>query len=182
MHRQPLLDKLSFYRASNDEEIRLLETTRTFILENTLCFDRSLQVGHITGAAWILNPERTHVLLTHHRKLNKWLQLGGHADGDPDLLRVAMREAQEESGMFDFIPLSENIFDIDVHEIPPHKEDPRHLHYDIRFLFEANMRTPIKITDESHDVQWIPMERVREYTNESSILRMVRKSLALRSM
>ncbi len=177
MHRRLLLDKLSMYRASNDEEVRLLETTRQFIIENTRCFDRSLQIGHITGAAWILSLERTHVLLTHHRKLNKWLQLGGHADGDPDVLRVAIREAQEESGISEFVPLSEDIFDIDVHEIPPHKNDPRHLHYDIRFLLAADMQIPLKITNESHDIQWIPINRVAEYTNESSILRMVRKSL-----
>lgn len=177
MHRRLLLDKLSVYRTSNDEEVRLLETTRQFIIENTRCFDRSLQIGHITGAAWILSLERTHVLLTHHRKLNKWLQLGGHADGDPDVLRVAIREAQEESGIKEFTPLSDRIFDIDVHEIPPHKNVPQHLHYDIRFLLEADMKAPLKITDESHDVRWIPIARVSEFTNESSILRMVNKSL-----
>lgn len=177
MHRRPLLDKLSVYRASNDEELRLLEMTRQFIVENTRCFERSLQIGHITGAAWIMSPDRNHVLLTHHRKLNKWLQLGGHADGDPDVLRVAIREAQEESGIKEFTPQSEEIFDIDVHEIPAHKNVPQHLHYDIRFLLEADMKAPLKITDESHDVSWIPMVRVSEFTNESSILRMVGKSL-----
>jgi 8-oxo-dGTP pyrophosphatase MutT (NUDIX family) len=177
MHRRPLLDKLSVYRASNDEEFRLLEITREFIVKNIKCFERSLKVGHITGAAWVVNSVRTHVLLTHHRKLNKWLQLGGHADGDPDVLRVAIREAQEESGIKEFTPLSEEIFDIDVHEIPPHKNVPQHLHYDIRFLLEADMKAPLKITDESHDVRWIPIARIPEFTNESSILRMVSKSL-----
>jgi 8-oxo-dGTP pyrophosphatase MutT (NUDIX family) len=177
MHRRPLLDKLSVYRTSNDEEFRLLETTRQFILENTRCFDRSLQIGHITGAAWILSRERTHVLLTHHRKLNKWLQLGGHADGDPDVLRVAMREAQEESGISEFVPLSEDIFDIDVHDIPAHNNVSQHLHYDIRFLFEADMKAKLRITNESHDVRWIPIVKVFEFTSEPSILRMVSKSL-----
>jgi 8-oxo-dGTP pyrophosphatase MutT (NUDIX family) len=180
MHRQPLLKKLSAYRTHHDEELRLLVRTIKFVTENVNCFDRSLQAGHITGAAWILNPARTHALMTHHRKLNKWLQLGGHADGDANVLRVAMREACEESGISVFVPVSEDIFDIDIHEIPPHMNDPRHLHYDIRFLFETDMSTELNVTHESHDLQWIPIHRVEEYTAEPSIMRMVEKSLVRR--
>jgi 8-oxo-dGTP pyrophosphatase MutT (NUDIX family) len=176
MHRQSLLNKLSTYRAADDEERYLQKQVKQFVLDNPDCFERALAAGHITGAAWIVNPLRTHVLLTHHRKLNKWLQPGGHADGDTDIMRVAIREAQEESGIPAFIPLSDEIFDIDIHEIPPHKNIPRHLHYDIRFLLEADMKTEIKASDESHEIRWIHLDRVTEYTRESSILRMLRKT------
>lgn len=170
------MQKLIAYHAIDIEEKRVLALVIEFVETHPDCFEHALQTGHITGAAWIVNSERTHVLLTHHRKLNKWLQLGGHADGDPDVLRVAIREAKEESGIAVFVPLSADIFDIDVHEIPRHKNDPSHLHYDIRFLFEADMRTELKITNESHDLQWIPIDRVNEYTDEASILRMVNKT------
>src|SRR5215510_11521790 len=91
---------------------------RQFVAANPNCFERSLQIGHVTGSAWIVDLDRTHALLTHHRKLNKWLQLGGHADGDPDILRVALREAREESNLDAIRPVSENIFDVDIHVIP----------------------------------------------------------------
>lgn len=180
MHRQFLLNKLSAYHAEDPEERRLLEVTRRFVEENEDCFERSLSIGHITGAGWVVNPDRTHALLTHHRKLNKWLQPGGHADGDSDVFRVALREVQEESGIDRIIPLSEDIFDIDVHEVPSHKKDLPHLHYDIRFLFEADMLAELKVTHESHDLQWIPMDRIKEYTGEASILRMVKKTFSWR--
>ncbi|MBL7960869.1 NUDIX hydrolase [bacterium] len=176
MHRRFLLEKLACYRASNDEENKLIHATIQFVKTHVNCLERNLQTGHITAAAWIVNADRTHVLLTHHRKLNKWLQLGGHADGDPDVLRVAIREAQEESGIDVFVPVSEDIFDIDIHQIPSFKSDPLHLHYDIRFILEADMRGTVKVTHESHDVQWIPLNKVQDYTSEASIMRMVKKT------
>ena len=118
MHRKPLLDQLSVYRARDSREAGTVEELRRFVEANADCFERSLRIGHVTGSAWILDGERTHALLTHHRKLNKWLQLGGHADGDPDMLRVAMREAREESSLAVIQALSEQIFDVDIHIIP----------------------------------------------------------------
>lgn len=182
MHRQLLLKKLSVYCTFNEEERHSLEVIRQFVTSHKDCFERSLQAGHITGAGWVVNPERTHALLTHHRKLNKWLQIGGHADGDHDILRVAIREVQEESGIADVISVTEDIFDVDVHEIPRHKEVPPHWHYDIRFLFEADRGAELKITDESHDLRWIPIDRIREYTDEPSILRMVKKTILQRTL
>src|ERR1700760_3033979 len=82
------------------------------------CAHRSLLHGHLTGSSWILNESRTHALMTHHRQLNRWLQLGGHADGDLDLQRVATREAQEESGLKSVRCVSSIPYDVDVHTIP----------------------------------------------------------------
>ena len=86
------------------------------------CFDRTCRPGHITGAAWILSVDRRRALLTHHRKLDRWLQLGGHADGQWHIEEVALREAREESGLthFDIVPINGVVmpFDVDVHEIP----------------------------------------------------------------
>src|SRR5437773_8684321 len=126
----------------------MMEALRQFVEANVDCFERSLQIGHITGSAWIVDRDRTHALLTRHRKLNKWLQLGGHADGDPDILRVALREAREESNLDAIRPVSEAIFDVDIHLIPERAGEPEHLHYDVRFLLEADRGSPLLATSE----------------------------------
>ena len=134
--------------------------------------------GHITGSAWIIDATRHYVLLTHHAKLNKWLQLGGHADGELNPLAVAMREAREESGLTKLRVISEEVFDVDRHLIPARKTDPDHFHYDIRFMIEADPDEPLLISDESHDLAWIEIAKMAEYNNEESMLRMARKTLA----
>ena len=143
-------------------------------------FSKDNKKGHFTGSAWIVSPDRSMVLMTHHRKLNMWLQLGGHADGIDDLISVAIREAKEESGFDNFALVSEKIFDLDIHEIPAIAEGPIHLHYDVRFLLEADPKNnTIVISDESHDVQWIALDKVVKLNPENSIQRMVKKTSAL---
>ena len=140
-------------------------------------FSKENKEGHFTGSAWIVNPDRSMVLMTHHRKLNMWLQLGGHADGMEDLISVAIREAKEESGFNEFVLLSDRIFDLDIHKFPATKDEPRHHHYDVRFLLEADPNNnTIIISDESIDVQWIPLDKVLSLNPESSIQRMVKKT------
>jgi 8-oxo-dGTP pyrophosphatase MutT (NUDIX family) len=146
-----------------------------FVEAHENCFERSLQIGHVTGSAWIVDPDRTHTLLHHHGKLDRWLQLGGHADGDSDVRNVALREAREESGLTSVRPVSADIFDVDVHCIPARGAEPEHFHYDVRYLFEADRSEPLRITNESKDLQWVRLDRVEELTQEESILRMVRK-------
>ncbi len=146
-----------------------------FVWAHENCFDRSLLVGHVTGSAWIVDLDRTHVLLTHHRKLDKWLQLGGHADGDSDVLRVALREAREESGLTSVRPVRESIFDVDIHLIPARKTEPEHFHYDVRYALEADRGEALRMSDESHDLRWVRVDEVAVLTQEESVLRMVRK-------
>ena len=143
-------------------------------------FSKENKEGHFTGSAWIVSPDRSMVLMTHHRKLNMWLQLGGHADGTEDLISVATREAKEESGFDNFVIVSEKIFDLDIHEIPAIAEGSIHLHYDVRFLLEADPKNnTIVISDESHDVQWIALDKVVKLNPENSMHRMVKKTSAL---
>ena len=141
------------------------------------CYLRTHLPGHITGSAWIVNTERTHVLLVHHAKLNKWLQPGGHADGDENILNVALREAEEETGLTDF-NYKNSIFDIDIHPIPARKDFPQHLHYDIRLLLETNQLYPPMVSEESHDVRWIALQEVAALSQHNpSILRMIQKTI-----
>ena len=136
------------------------------------CLDRTHVPGHLTGSGWVVHPGTESVLLTHHRRLNRWLQLGGHADGEPDLCGVAMREVVEESGVEVVRPAYLPIFDIDIHRIPEHGDVPAHDHYDVRFAFVVDEKTEPVVSDESHDVAWVPLAELERYTREPSMLRM----------
>ena len=139
-------------------------------------FLRTTPLGHITGSAWVVDPTEENVLLTHHKKLGIWVQLGGHADGEPNVLSVALKEAEEESGISKLVPVSHDIFDIDIHTIPANSSHPEHLHYDVRFAIAAET-TEYIVSDESHDLAWVPIAHMKNVTQEESMLRMASKWL-----
>lgn len=176
MHRNSLLQLLSTHQPFNQEEAQFKQQMIEFIKENPDCFERSLLIGHITGSAWIVDKSRQFTLLTHHRKLDKWFQTGGHCDGDSDVLNVAMKEAMEETGLTNIQAISPTIFDIDIHEIPERKGVPTHLHYDVRFLLEADINEPLIISSESSDLAWIACSKVSQLNDSQSIMRMVLKA------
>lgn len=179
MHRAPVLALLRAHAARDLEphEAAMAADMIRFVEEHTDCFERSCLVGHLTGSAWIIDAARTRTLLTHHRKLDKWLQLGGHADGETDVLAVALKEAREEGGITKLRALGTEIFDVDRHWIPERKGVPGHWHYDLRFLIEADPTEPIVVSDESHDVAWVALAQVAELNPEESMSRMVRKTV-----
>ena len=180
MHRDHLLALLSRYvpiDARDDEQRRRIES---FVREQSSCFERSLACGHLTGSAWLLDAAGRRVLLTHHRKLNRWLQLGGHADGDPDLLAVALREAQEESGIADIRAVSADIFDLDIHPIPQARATPAHLHYDIRFLLQTCGSDAFVVSDESHALGWFTPAELANLELDEAVRRMCTKWQRLR--
>ena len=174
MHRDPLLKLLENYSRNHPEETQIISRYREFVENNPDCFKRSLKTGHVTASAWLINPDGTEVLLTHHRKLNLWIQLGGHVDGNPDLTVEAIREAQEESGIETLVLVSEQLFDIDIHPIPAQGAEPAHFHYDARFLIRAGSRR-FRVSRESRSLAWVPMNRLEGYNRESSVLRMICK-------
>lgn len=178
MSRQPLIDQLQSYLPHHPDENSTIEHFLEFVKGEEECFERSTKAGHITGSAWIASPDGKQVLLTHHRKLDRWLQLGGHADGDPNVPGVALREAQEESGIEAFEQVTPDIFDLDIHPIPARKNEPEHLHYDVRYLLRATGSTDYIVSDESHDLRWVALDDVSSLTTEDSMLRMVAKHRA----
>jgi len=175
MHRNSLLQQLAAHRPVNEREARVLAEVVAFVREQPHCFERTLTAGHITGSAWLLNSPGDRVLLTHHRKLDRWLQLGGHADGNPDVLAVALREAQEESGIAGIAPIHTSIFDVDVHVIPARAGEPQHKHYDIRYLMRTLNDDKFQVSQESHELAWVSVEELPRLHTDESVLRMHRK-------
>lgn len=176
MHRQRLLHNIARYAARYPDERGVAERFEELIRTNSRCFERDSWSGHITGSAWLVNERGTHVLLTHHRKLGSWMQLGGHSDGEPDTLKVATREAEEESGLPVKV-IDTDIFDLDVHEIPARQSDPAHHHYDVRFVFRA-AHERFLVSAESLDLAWVPVATLHAHPVDESVLRMGRKWLS----
>jgi len=171
--RSELLSALRNYRTVYEEE-KLFVPRFIGLLQHPDAYQRTHLPGHITGSAWIVNNDVTKVLLVEHAKLHKWLQPGGHADGDENILRVATREVNEETGLTNLTSVGDGLFDIDIHTIPARKDlsFPEHDHYDIRFLFKANENDKLLISDESTDLKWIDLSELDKFNNERSILRL----------
>jgi len=130
-------------------------------------FTRERVAGHFTGSAWLVSADGQRALLTHHRKLQRWLQLGGHADGDHDLAAVALREAEEESGLPGLSLASAEIFDLDRHWIPERKEVPGHWHYDVRYVVVAGGNEAFVVSEESLELAWRPVAEIAADQDES---------------
>ncbi len=183
MHRDYLQGLLSRYIKAYPDESECALRISEFAKEHSDCLLRSCLEGHITASAWILSADHKRCLLTHHRKLERWLQLGGHVDGESIIEKAAFREAQEESGIeeFDLIRLELEDgglvpFDIDIHEITARKTEPKHNHLDLRFLLVASQGEQLTMSDESIDLKWIELSQLKEYSQEESVLRLQRKT------
>jgi 8-oxo-dGTP pyrophosphatase MutT (NUDIX family) len=178
MHRSGALKLLLDHRELplSREEALAVDETIAFIGSHPDCLLRTCLAGHLTGSAWIVSPDRRRTLLTHHRKLGKWLQLGGHADGDPDLLAVALREAREESGLSRLAVVDSRLFDVDRHWIGSRGAEPGHWHHDLRFMLEADPGEPLTLTGESRALSWVEVASVAGLNPEESMARMVRKT------
>lgn len=138
-------------------------------------FRRERLAGHFTASAWLVDRRGARVLLTHHRKLDRWLQLGGHADGERDFARVALAEAREESGLAG-LSVEPAIFDLDAHPIPEHKGVPAHIHYDVRFVVRAGEDEAFVVSDESHALAWRAIASlVEDEAMDASVRRMAWK-------
>ena len=154
----PLRRSLDAYRRHWPEEGGVVDLFEALLDEHDTqgspdAFARERGEGHFTASSWLVDRGGTRVLLTHHRKLARWLQLGGHADGDVDLGAVALREAEEESGLSD-LELEGELFDLDRHWIPERAEVPGHWHYDARYVVRAGGDETFAVSEESLDLAW----------------------------
>ena len=180
MHRRALTALLSRYAAAPGADAALARRFLAFCAAHADCLLRSCAPGHITASAWILSPDDRQCLLTHHRKLDRWLQLGGHVDGETHVERAALREAREESGMQQFELLAPGgavlPLDLDVHPIPARKGEPEHLHWDVRFLLRARPGQALVVSSESKDLRWVDAGALAALTDEESVLRLQRRA------
>ncbi len=182
--RAAILTMLARHRAEQPEQAEVVARIEALVRSHSDCFVRTCLPGHVTGSAFVVSADHRACLLLHHRKLDRWLQPGGHADGDPHVDRVALREAREESGIEDLelwrpargelVPL-----DVDVHRIPAHGTEPEHEHHDVRFLVVAPPGADPSGNDESHEIAWVALDRLEHHTREPSVLRLREKALRL---
>ena len=157
-------------RTEHDEEC----ATRflNLISSRTNAFDRSPNPGHVTGSAVVVSEDFEWLLMTHHAKLDRWLQLGGHCDGLMDTYFVAKKEAYEESGLTCIRSLTSQILDLDIHPIPASISDREHLHFDVRYLFTTDIHAPLCVSKESRAIRWIRLAELELVTTDESVLRL----------
>lgn len=181
MHRQPLFDLLARYRAAFAAEAPMVDRITALLAARSDCLLRTCTPGHVTASTFIVDAAGTRFLLTHHRKLGRWLQLGGHVDGEAHVLQAALREAREESGMrtFEVVPVQGVVgmpIDVDVHVIPARAHEPAHEHHDVRFLLRAGAGQDLHCSDESHALRFYDLRDLERVVDEESVLRLGRKT------
>ncbi|HEX9163406.1 MAG TPA: NUDIX domain-containing protein [Thermoanaerobaculia bacterium] len=140
-------------------------------------FSRSEFVpGHITASCFILDPDSGRLLLHHHRRLGRWLQMGGHVEPGESVLEAALREGAEESGLTDLVAMTDEVVDIDVHEIPAAKGEPDHAHFDIRYVAFTTQPSALTLDpNESYKLAWVKLEDAIPMMNEKASLRTIAK-------
>lgn len=178
-----LRTQLADYANRHPEHAALADEFSTLLDDPENPFLRSRLAGHFTGSAWLVSADGERVLLTHHRKLDRWLQLGGHADGERDLAKVALTEAKEESGLAGLVLEDGVLFDIDKHWIPERKDVPGHWHYDARYVVRALGSEAFVVSEESLALAWrtvaeVAAEAIATPDGDPSLPRMARRWLA----
>jgi 8-oxo-dGTP pyrophosphatase MutT (NUDIX family) len=173
-----LIDALRRYRSSWPGEAATVALFERFLRSHADVFERRHADGHCTGSAWLVSADGQRVLLMHHHKLGRWLQPGGHADGDADLARVALREAEEETGVTG-LRVEGGVFDIDRHRIPARGAEQEHWHYDVRYVVRAGADERFTRNAESRALAWRSVGEVADDIDlDGSLRRMARKWLA----
>ena len=156
-----------------------------FILNTPTPWSRATLAGHLTASAWVLDRTRTHAAMIHHRKLDRWLQPGGHIEGaDLSWRNAAQREVSEATGITRFIAQANDseLFDVDVHPIPARADEPVHFHHDLRFLLVADVdatsgQSLVISVEESLDCRWFPLAELAANANlDLSVRRMMMRS------
>ncbi len=177
MYKTQLLKDLENYVPSQKEGTYSQKKITDFIKSEPNGFYRTNLAGHVTGSALLINPKKKTILLNYHKKLDKWLCFGGHADGNNHIPDVACRETVEESGIETIDFMTPEIFDIDVHTIPedPVKNEPQHFHYDIAYLLQTDSED-FQISEESVALKWVPYQEAAEGITDARMIRMFGKT------
>ena len=169
--RKKLIEKIENYKPFNEQEEKDKPLILDWIRNNENAFTRENTIAHITASAWVVNKDRSKVLMVYHNIYNSWSWLGGHADGETDLLSVALREVREEAGISNVQPVSEEIFSLEALTVDGHikkgKYVSSHLHLNITYLVEADSDEALFVKpDENSGVAWFTPEEALKKSTE----------------
>jgi len=175
-----LVRQLRAHASADAAEARDVARVLDFVARHPDPFDRRIGEGHLTGSAFVLTADGTRVLLLHHRKLDRWLQPGGHADpGEQSGEAVALREVREETGLarFHLHPAAPRPLDVDVHEIPARPGEPAHAHLDLRYLVVAGDGDLTRAAEEAADLRWFGWDELEPLRLDPGLRRGLSKAL-----
>lgn len=177
------IESIKEYKPYNEQEEKDKEITVKCQEMYDDILTRNNEIAHITSSAFVVNRKRDKVLMVHHNIYNSWSWTGGHADGDEDLLSVAIREVKEETGVRNVYPVSEDILTLDIIPVQGHIKKEKyvapHLHLSITYLFEADENEPLVVKpDENSGVQWIPIDEIDRFSNEPHMIKIYNKAVS----
>lgn len=171
MSSMKIIDELQYYSYQYPRDKILSEKFIDFICSDNSCYSRENLKRHITGSAWITDSDNSQVLLTLHKKLNKWIVPGGHSEEETCPFDTAVREAEEETGL-KLTPQGREILSLDIHEIPAYNKIPEHSHWDFTYAFKAMGCRKYTVSSESHDLKWVPLNKLEDFTQEENIIKL----------
>lgn len=177
-----IIDDIRNYRPCNEQEQRDKEIILSFLANNPDAFLRSNLMAHMTASAWITNSRRDKVIMVYHKLYGSWAWTGGHADGEEDLLKVALKEAREETGAEHIKPVSEDIYSLEILTVNGHEKRgeyvPSHLHLNVTYLLEADEDDALKVCPEENSaVAWYSLEEALQKSTEPWFVERIYKKL-----
>ena len=166
-----ITDEIARYQPFNEQEMRDKQEILRFLERNDDAFLRQNRIAHMTASAWVVNPGRDKVLMVYHKIYDSWSWTGGHADGEEDLLAVALREVTEETGVTHVRPVSKDIFSLETLTVDGHEKRgeyvPSHLHLNVTYLLEADDTQPLRVCeDENKGVAWFGLDEALQASTE----------------
>ena len=170
------------YQPCNEQEARDRDVILTFLAENDDAFLRENRIAHMTASAWVVNRARTKVLMVYHRIYDSWSWTGGHADGEEDLLAVALREVREETGVRHVRPVTEEIYSLEILTVDGHEKRgayvPSHLHMNVTYLLEADEEDALRVCEaENSGVRWFALDDALKASTEPWFVERIYKKL-----
>ena len=182
MNRFELISQIKKYKAFNEQEEKDKYLLLAWIMDNEDAFSRENKIAHITATGWVVNKDRSKVLMVYHNIYDSWSWVGGHADGETDLLAVAIREVKEETGIKKVCPVTEDIFSLESLTVDGHIKNgsyiSSHLHLNITYLLEADSEEAVSIKeDENSGVAWFAPEEALKKSSEPWLVAHIYKKL-----
>ena len=181
-NRAELTEAIRAFRPENEQEEADKKGILAFLAANENAFTRDNIIAHMTASAWVVNHDRTKVLMVYHRIYDSWSWTGGHADGEENLLAVALREVTEETGVSSVTPVSDDIFSLEILTVDGHEKHgsyvPSHLHMNVTYLLEADEEEPLTVCeDENKGVAWFGLDEALSASSEPWFVQRIYRKL-----